>query len=165
MRNVAVLWDPTVIAGVGQFAVIQSVAPAFDVEIRAINIRGAAEIERAVATFANISNGGMIVVASGLALVHRDLLVAVAARHKLPTIYFQRVFVASGGLVSYGPDFLDQYRRAAGYVDRILKGKKPSELPVQAPTKYQLTINLKAAKTLNLTVPAGLLARADEVIE
>ena len=152
-------------SGVGQFAVIQSVAPALGVEVRAINVRDAAEIEHAVATFANLPNGGMIVTASALAFVHRDLIAAVAARHKLPTIYFQRVFVTSGGLISYGPDFLEQYRRAAGYVDRILKGEKPNELPVQAPTKYELTINLKTAKPLGLTVSPALLARADEAIE
>jgi putative ABC transport system substrate-binding protein len=165
VRTVAVLWDPTIIAGIGQFAVIQSVAPALGVEVRAINVRDGAEIEHAVATFANLPNGGMIVTASALAFVHRDLIAAVAARHKLPTIYFQRVFVTSGGLISYGPDFLEQYRRAAGYVDRILKGEKPNELPVQAPTKYELTINLKTAKTLGLTVSPALLARADEAIE
>jgi ABC-type uncharacterized transport system substrate-binding protein len=165
VQNVAVLWDPTIIAGVGQFAVIQSVAPTLGVEVRAINVRDPAEIERIVAAFANFANGGMIVAASGLAFVHRDLIVTLAARHKLPTIYFQRVFVAEGGLISYGADFLEQYRRAAGYVDRILKGEKPAELPVQAPTKYQLIINLKTAKALGLAVPAALLARADEVIE
>jgi putative ABC transport system substrate-binding protein len=135
------------------------------VEVRAINIRDAAEIERVVAAFANFSNGGMIVTASALAFVHRELVVTIAARHKLPTIYFQRVFVTGGGLISYGPDFLDQYRRAAGYVDRILKGEKPADLPVQAPTKYQLVINLKTAKALGLTVPDKLLVAADEVIE
>src|SRR5262249_1486004 len=136
VRSVAVLWDPSIIAGVGQFAVIQSVAPTLGVEVRAINVRDAAEIERAVAAFANFSNGGMIVTASALALLHRDLIVTLATRHKLPTIYSQRFFVAEGGLISYGADFLDQYRRAAGYVDRILKGEKPADLPVQAPTKY-----------------------------
>jgi putative ABC transport system substrate-binding protein len=165
VRSVAVLWDPTIIAGVGQFAVIQSVAPALGVEVRGINVRDAAEIESAVATFANFSNGGMVVTASALAFVHRDLIVTIAARHKLPTVYFQRVFVTGGGLISYGPDFLDQYRRAAGYIDRVLKGEKPGDLPVQAPTKYELTINLKTAKTLGLTVPRALLARTDDTIE
>ena len=165
VRSVAVLWDPAIIAGVGQFAVIQSVAPALGVEVRAINVRDAVEIERLVAAFANVSNGGMIVTASALAFVHRDLIVTTATRYKLPTIYFQQVFVTGGGLISYGPDFLDQYRRAAGYVDRILKGEKPAELPVQAPTKYKMVINLKAAKTLGLSVSPSLLTRADEVIE
>jgi ABC-type uncharacterized transport system substrate-binding protein len=165
VRSVAVLWDPAIIAGVGQFAVIQSVAPALGVEVRAINVRDAVEIERLVAAFANVSNGGMIVTASALAFVHRDLIVTIATRYKLPTIYFQQVFVTGGGLISYGPDFLDQYRRAAGYVDRILKGEKPAELPVQAPTKYKMVINLKAAKTLGLSVSPSLLTRADEVIE
>jgi len=164
-RNVAVLWDPTIIAGVGQLAVIQSVAPALGLDVRTINVRDDAEIERAVAAFANLPHGSMIVTASALAFVHRDLIVALAARHKLPTIYFQRTFVAAGGLVSYGPDFLDQYRRAAGYVDRILKGDRPSELPVQLPTKFELVINLKTAAALGLTVPHSLIARADEVIE
>ena len=165
VRSVAVLWDPTIIAGVGQFAVIQSVAPAFGADVRAINVRDAAEIERAVAAFANLSNGGMIVTASALAFVHRDLIVALASRYRLPTIYFQRVFVASGGLISYGPDFFDQYRRAAGYVDRILKGEKAADMPVQAPTKYELAINLKTAKVLGLTVGPSLLSRADHVVE
>ena len=164
-QNVAVLWDPSIIAGVGQFAVIQSVAPALGAEVRAINVRDAAEIQRAVAAFANVPNGGMIVTASALALAYRESIVASAARHKLPTVYFQRVFVDGGGLISYGADFLAQYRRAAGYVDRILKGERPADLPVQVPTKYELAINLTAAKTLGLEVPATLLARADEVIE
>jgi putative ABC transport system substrate-binding protein len=165
VQNVAVLWDPSIIAGVGQFAVIQSVAPALGVEVRGINVRDVAEIQRAVAAFANVPKGGMIVSGSALALVHREPIVAAAARHKLPTIYFQRVFVGSGGLMSYGPDFFAQYGRAAGYVDRILKGEKPADLPVQAPTKYDLTINLKTAKALGLTVSPTLSARADEVIE
>jgi putative ABC transport system substrate-binding protein len=165
VTNAAILWDPTILAGIGQFAVIQSVAPSLGVEVRAINVRDAAEIERGVAAFAHVSNGGMIVAASALAVVHRALIVALAARHKLPTIYFQRIFVTDGGLISYGPDFIDQYRRAAGYVDRILKGEKPADLPVQAPTKYELVINLKTAKTLGLSVPPALLAGAVEVIE
>ena len=164
-RNVAVLWDPTIIAGVGQLAVIQSVAPALGLDVRTINVRDDAEIERAVAAFANLPHGSMIVTASALAFVHRDLIVALAARHKLPTIYFQRTFVAAGGLVSYGPDFLDQYRRAAGYVDRILKGERPAELPVQAPTRYELVVNLRTAKALGLAVSPALLARTDEAIE
>ena len=165
VQNVAVLWDPSIIAGVGQFAVIQSVAPALGVEVRAINVRDATEIQRAVAAFASVPNGGMIVTASALAFFHREPIVAAAARHKLPTIYFLRVFVGSGGLMSYGPDFFAQYRRAAGYVDRILKGERPADLPVQAPTKYELVINLKTAKALGLTVSPALSARADEVIE
>jgi putative ABC transport system substrate-binding protein len=165
MANAVMLWDPTILAGIGQFAVIQSVAPSLGVEVRAINVRDTAEIERGVAAFAGVANGGMIVAASALAVVHRAPIVAIAARHRLPTIYFQRIFVADGGLISYGPDFIDQYRRAAGYVDRILKGEKPADLPVQAPTKYDLTINLRTAKDLGLSLPPALLARADEVIE
>jgi ABC-type uncharacterized transport system substrate-binding protein len=165
MTNAAVLWDPTIIAGVGQFAVIQSVAPSFGVELRGINVRDAAEIERGMAAFGHLPNGGMIVTASALAIIHRDLIVGLAARYKLPAVYFQKVFVAGNGLVSYGADFADQYRRAAGYIDRILKGEKAADLPVQAPTKYELAINLKTAKTLNLTIPPSVLARADEVIE
>jgi putative ABC transport system substrate-binding protein len=128
-------------------------------------VRDAAEIERAIAAFARAPNGGLIVTGSALAVVHRDLIIALAARYKLPAVYFQRLFAASGGLISYGPNFLDQYRRAAGYVDRILKGEKPADLPVQAPTKYELVINLKTAKALGLDVPPTLLARADDVIE
>jgi putative ABC transport system substrate-binding protein len=165
VTNTAILWDPTILAGIGQFAVIQSVAPSLGMEVRAINVRDAAEIERGIEAFARFSNGGMIVAASALAIGHRDLIVALAARHKLPTVYFQRVFVTEGGLISYGSDFLDQYRRAAGYVDRILKGEKPADLPVQAPTKYELAINLKTVKALGISVPPALLARADEVIE
>ena len=165
VTNAAILWDPTILAGIGQFAVIQSVAPSFGVEVRAINIRDAAEIERGVAAFARVSNAGMVVAASALAIVHRELIIALAERHKLPTIYFQRLFVAGGGLISYGPDFLDQYRRAASYVDRILKGEKPADLPVQAPTQYELVINLRTAKAFGLSVPPPLLAGAAEVIE
>ena len=165
VTNAAILWDPTILAGIGQFAVIQSVAPSFGVEVRAINVRDAAEIERGVAAFARVSNAGMVVAASALAIVHRELIIALAERHKLPTIYFQRLFVAGGGLISYGPDFLDQYRRAASYVDRILKGEKPADLPVQAPTQYELVINLRTAKAFGLSVPPPLLAGAAEVIE
>jgi len=165
VTNSAILWDPTIIAGIGQFAVIQSVAPSLGVEVRAINVRDAGTIERGIEAFAGFSNGGMIVAASALAIIHRDLIIDLAARHKLPTVYFQRVFATEGGLVSYGSDFFDQYRRAAGYVDRILKGEKPADLPVQAPTKYETVINLKTAKALGLDVPPSLLARADEVIE
>ncbi len=165
VTRAAVLRDSTIAAGIGQFAVIQSVAPSVGVEVSPINGRDAPEIERAIAAFARVSNGGLIVTASALAGVHRDLLVTLAAGHKLPAVYSNRLFVAAGGLISYGADLVDQYRRAAGYVDRILKGEKPADLPVQAPTKYELVINLKTAKALGLTVPTTLLARADEVIE
>jgi putative tryptophan/tyrosine transport system substrate-binding protein len=141
------------------------VAPSLGVELSPVNVRDAGEIERAVAAFAHGSNGGLIVTASGLAVVHRDLIITLAARHKLPTVYYYRFFVTAGGLVSYGPDPHDQYRRAAGYVDRILKGEKPADLPVQAPTKLVLVINQRTARMLGLTVPDELLARADEVIE
>jgi len=165
VTRVAVLRDPAVPSGVGQFDVIQSVAPSVGVEVSAINVRDAGEIERAVAAFAGSSNGGLISTASALAAVHRELIIALATRHKLPAVYHRRFFVTSGGLVSYGVDFLDQYRQAASYVDHILKGEKPADLPVQAPTKYELVINLKTAKALGLEVPPSLLARADEVIE
>jgi putative tryptophan/tyrosine transport system substrate-binding protein len=165
VTRVAVIRDPAITAGIGQFAAIQSVAPSFGVELSPVNVREPGEIERAVAAFARASNGGLILTASALATVHRDLIVTLAARHKLPAVYPERMFVTAGGLISYGPDFLDQYRRAASYVDRILKGEKPADLPVQAPTKYELVINLKTAKALSLTIPASLLARADEVIE
>ena len=151
--------------GVGQFAVIQAAAPSLGVELRSIDLREADEIERGVSEFARDGNGGLIVTASALAIVHRDLIISLAARHKLPAIYFQHFFVNAGGLVAYGPDPIDPHRRAAAYVDRILKGEKPADLPVQAPTKYELVINLKTAKALGLTVPPSLLARADEVIE
>jgi putative ABC transport system substrate-binding protein len=160
-----VLRDASIPQGIGQFAVIQAAAPSFGVELRPIDGRDADEIERAVAAFARSANGGLIVTASGLAIVHRQLIIALAARHKLPTIYFQRFFVDAGGLISYGADPIDPHRQAAGYVDRILKGEKPADLPVQAPTKYELVINLKTAKALGLDVPPMLLARADEVIE
>jgi putative tryptophan/tyrosine transport system substrate-binding protein len=165
VTRVAVLRDPAMAAGTGQLGAIQSVAAAFGVELTPVNVRDAGEIERAVSAFARAPNGGVIVSASGLAIVHREPIVALAARHKLPAIYFQRFFTSAGGLLSYGPETIDPHRRAAGYVDRILKGEKPADLPVQAPTKYELVINLKTAKALDLTVPATLLARADEVIE
>jgi putative ABC transport system substrate-binding protein len=165
VTRAAVLWDPAITAGIGQFAVIQSVAPSLGVELTPIKLRDAGEIERAVAMFAQSLNGGLILTASALAVVHRKLIVTLAARHKLPAVYYRRVFVTSGGLISYGASFIDQYRQAAAYVDRILKGAKPADLPVQAPTKYDLAINLKTAKALGLTVPPSLLARADEVIE
>ena len=153
VTRAAVLRDPTAIAGIGQFAVIQSVARSVGVEVSPLNLRDAGEIERAVTAFARSSNGGLIVTASALASVQRNLIIELAARHRLPAVYFERLFVASGGLISYGADFVDQYRRAAGYVDRILKGEKPADLPVQAPTKYELVINLKTAKALGLDVP------------
>jgi putative ABC transport system substrate-binding protein len=161
----AVLRDAALTTGTGQFAVIQAVAPSVGVDVRPVNVRDAEELERAIAGFARLSNGGMVVTASGLAVAHRDLIVSLAARYRLPTVYYRRVFVAGGGLISYGADVVDQYRRAASYVDRILKGEKPADLPVQAPTKYELVINLKTAKALGLDVPPMLLARADEVIE
>jgi len=165
LTRVAVLRDASITAGIGQFGAIQSVAPSFGVELTPINVRDAGEIGRAVAAFAHSTNGGLIVTGSPLTLAHRNLIVTLAGRHKLPAIFFERFFVKGGGLMSYGPDFVDQYRRAASYVDRILKGEKPSDLPVQAPTKYELVINLKTAKALGIAVPATLLARADEVIE
>jgi len=165
VTRVAVLRDSALAAGSGQLGAIQSVAPSFKVELRPIDVRDVGEIERALAAFARASNGGLIVTGSSLAVVHRDLIVTLAARHKLPAVYFQRVYVTDGGLISYGPDFIDQYRRAAGYIDRILKGEKPADLAVQAPTKYELVINLNTARALGLTVPPTLLARADEVIE
>jgi putative ABC transport system substrate-binding protein len=165
VTRVAVLQDPTQGGGASAFAVIQAVAPSLGVEVTPVNLRDAPEIERAVANFARTSNGGLIVTGSALSNVHHKLIITLAARHKLPAIYFERSFVAGGGLISYGSDYIDQYRQAAGYVDRILKGEKPADLPVQAPTKYELTINLKTAKALGLEVPPTLLARADEVIE
>jgi putative tryptophan/tyrosine transport system substrate-binding protein len=165
VTRAAVLRDPAITAGIGQFAVIQAAARSFGVEVSAVNLRDASEIERAVTTFARSSNGGLIVTLSALTAVHRNLIITLAARHKLPAVYYRRAFVTSGGLISYGADLTDQYRRAAGYVDRILKGEKPAELPVQAPTKYELVINLKTAKALGLEMPPSLLAIADEVIE
>jgi putative ABC transport system substrate-binding protein len=165
VTRAAVLRDPTDPAGIGQFAVIQSVAPSAGVDVSPINISDAAEIERAVAAFAHSANGGLIVTTSALSVVHRDLIIKVAAEHGLPAVYNERFYVAGGGLISYGPNFLDQFRRAAGYVDRILKGEKPADLPVQAPTKYELVVNLKTAKALGLTVPQSILARADDAIE
>jgi putative ABC transport system substrate-binding protein len=165
VTRVAVLRDSTIVAGIGQLAVIQSVAPLVGVDVRAINMHDASEIERAVTAFGRSPNGGLILTASALAVLHRDLIIALAARHKLPAVYYRRYFAASGGLISYGHDFVQQFRGAASYVDRILKGEKPADLPVQAPTKYELVINLKTAKALGLEVPTSLLARADEVIE
>ena len=165
VTRAAVIRDAATTTGVGQFAAIQSVAPSFGVELSPIGVRNAGEFEQAVTAFARSSNDGLIVTASVLAIAHRDLIISVAARHRLPAVYPFRRFVTGGGLISYGPDTVDQFRRAAGYVDRILKGEKPADLPVQAPTKYELVINLKAAKALGLEVPPTLLARADEVIE
>ena len=165
LTRAMVLWDPAITAGIGQFAIIQSVATSAGVDVRPVNLRDAGEIERAITAFARAPNGGLIVTASALSTVHRNLIITLAARHKLPAVYYERLFVAAGGLISYGANFVDQYRRAAGYVDRILKGEKPADLPVQAPTKYELVINLKTAKALGLTVPPSVLARADEVIE
>jgi putative tryptophan/tyrosine transport system substrate-binding protein len=165
VTRVAVLRDAAVTAGVGLWGAIQAVAPSLGVEVSPVNVRDADEIERAVADFARSPDGGLIITGSALAVVHRHLIITLAAKHQLPAVYFQRTFVADGGLISYGADVLDQYRRAAGYVDRILKGEKPADLPVQAPTKYELVINLKTAKALGLEMPATVLARADEVIE
>jgi putative tryptophan/tyrosine transport system substrate-binding protein len=166
IRRVAVLRDPAITAGTGQFAVIQSVAPSIGVDLRPIDVRDPANIDRAVAAFSHSANSGMIVTASASTVANRGLIIGLAAHYKLPTVYFERgLFAAAGGLISYGPNFRDQYRRAAGYVDRILKGEKPADLPVQAPTKYELVVNLKTAKALGLTIPQSVLARADEVIE
>jgi putative ABC transport system substrate-binding protein len=165
ITRVAVLRDPAITAGIGQFAVIQAVAPSLGVEVSPINITDAVEIERAISDFVRDPNGGLIVTAAASAVVNRELIVSLAARHKLPAVYSTRDYILSGGLVSYAADFTDQYRRAATYVDRILRGEKPGDLPVQAPTKYELVINLKTAKALGLTVPPTLLATADEVIE
>ena len=165
VTRAAVLRDPTIASGIGQFAAVQAVAPSLGVDLSAVDVRDAGEIERAVTAFARSSNGGLIVTASALATYHRDLLIALAARLQLPAVYPYRFFVTVGGLISYGPNFVEQYRQAAGYVDRILKGEKPAELPVQGATKYELAINLKTAKGIGLTVPPAVLARAGEVIE
>jgi putative ABC transport system substrate-binding protein len=165
VTRVAVIRDAAIASGTGQWGALQSVAPSFGVELSPVNLLDAGEIERAVAAFARSPNSGVIVTASTLAVIHRELIVTLAARHKLPAVYFARYFVIGRGLLSYGPDTIDPHRRAAGYVDRILKGEKPADLPVQAPTKYELAINLKTAKTLGLDVPTSLIARADEVIE
>jgi putative tryptophan/tyrosine transport system substrate-binding protein len=165
VTRAAVLRDPVTTAGVGQFAVIQSVASSIGLDVRPVNVRDAGEIERAVTATAGLPNAGLVVTASASSLVHSALIITLAERHKLPAVYPRRSFVAAGGLISYGFDALDQVRQAAGYIDRILKGDKPANLPVQAPTKYELMINLKTAKALGLDVPPTLLARADEVIE
>jgi putative tryptophan/tyrosine transport system substrate-binding protein len=165
VTRAGVLRNPDLADGPALFAAIQAAAPTLSVEVIPVNIRDTGDIERGLSVFARQSNGGMIVPGSGLAIVHRTLIIGLAARYKLPAVYYQRSFVTDDGLVSYGPDFSDQFRRAASYVDRILKGEKPADLPVQAPTKYLLSINLKTAKALGLSVPQSLLSRADEVIE
>jgi putative ABC transport system substrate-binding protein len=165
VTRAAVLRDPATAAGIGQFAAIQAVAPPFGVELSPVDVRDRGEIERAVTAFAHEPNGGLIVTGGPSQAVHRELIVTLAARHRLPAVYPFRYMATDGGLIAYGPEIIDQYRRAAQYVDRILKGSKPAELPVQAPTKYELAINLKTARALGLTVPPTLLARADEVIE
>ena len=165
VKRVGVLRDTANPAGIAQFGAIQSAAQSLGVEVSPVNVRDAGEIERAVAAFARSANGGLIVTGSASASVHRDLIIALAAKYKLPAVYGNRYMVTDGGLISYGADAIDQYRRAADYVDRILRGEKPADLPVQAPTKFELVINLKTAKALGLTVPPALLARADEVIE
>jgi putative ABC transport system substrate-binding protein len=165
VTRAAVLRDPSLTVGIGQWGAIQTAATSLGVELSPINVRDAIEIERAITTFAASGKGGLIVTASASAVRHRELIIALAARHKLPAVYYRRYFVTSGGLISYGSDLIDQFRRAAAYVDRILNGDKPADLPVQAPTKHELVINLKTARALGLDVPPTLLARADEVIE
>jgi ABC-type uncharacterized transport system substrate-binding protein len=165
VNRVAFLQNSATPAGPGQFGAMQASAPSLGMEVRPISVRDAGEIERAVTAFARPANGGLIVAGGATQRVHRDVIIKLAARHRLPAVYTGRVFVADGGLIGYGPDRVDQYRRAAGYVDRIVKGEKPADLPVQAPTKYELVINLKTAKALGLDVPPTLLARADEVIQ
>jgi ABC-type uncharacterized transport system substrate-binding protein len=165
LTRAAVVRDAAIAAGIGQFAAIQAVAPSLGVEVSAVNVRDKSEIERAVTAFVRRANGGLIITGGSSVTPHRELIIELAARLRLPAVYPFRYYVAGGGLMSYGPDQSDQFRRAAGYVDRILKGEKPADLPVQAPTKYELLINLKTAKALGLTVPPSLLARADEVIE
>jgi len=164
VTRVAVLRDASTASGTGQFAAIQSVAPSLKIDVVPINMREAADLERSIATFARSPNGGLILTGSGLAILHRDLVIALAARHKLPAVYYERFYVAAGGLISYGSDRIELYRLAAGYVDRILRGAKPADLPVQAPTKFEFVINLKTAKSLVLTIPPALLATATETI-
>jgi putative ABC transport system substrate-binding protein len=165
VTRAAVIRDPAITAGIGEWSAIQALAPSVGIEVSPVNVSDPGEIERAVTAFARSTNGGLIVSGSALTVLHRDLIVTLAARHKLPAVYYERYYVTAGGLISYGPDFLDQFRSAAGYIDRILKGEKPADLPVQQPTKFELVINLKAARALGLEVPPTLLARADEVIE
>jgi putative ABC transport system substrate-binding protein len=165
VTRAAVIRDAAIASGTGQWGALQSVAPSFGVELSPVNMLDAGEIERAIAAFARSPNGGVILTGSALAMIHRDLIITLAARHKLPAVYYDRAYVKAGGLISYGPNSIDPHRRAASYVDRILKGEKPADLPVQNPTKYELVINLKTAKGLGLDMPASVLARADEVIE
>ena len=165
VRRAAVLRDPTIASGIGQLGAVLAVAPSLGMELSPIGVRDAGEIDRAITAFAREPNGGLIVLASPLSIVQRELIITLAARHRLPAVYGLRFFAIDGGLISYGPDSVEPYRRAAGYVDRILKGEKPADLPVQTPTKYDLVINAKTAKALGLEVPPTLLARADEVIE
>ena len=165
VTRAAVLWDPAIPTAIGQLAVIQAVAPALGIELSSVNVRNTAEIEANVTAFVRSGNGGVVVTASALTTRHRGQIIALAARNKLPAVYNNRIFVADGGLISYGVDLAEQFRLAAGYIDRILKGEKPADLPVQAPTKYELAINLKAAKAMGVSVPPTLLARAEEVIE
>ena len=165
VTRAAVLRDPAISSGLGQFGAIQAVSPSLRLNVSPVDVRDVAAIKRAVGVVARQPNGSLIVTGSASAVIHRDLIITLAAQHKLPAVYFQRHFVAAGGLISYGADLIDEYRLAAGYVDRILNGEKPADLPVQAPTKYELVINLKTAKALGLEVPATLLARADDVIE
>jgi putative ABC transport system substrate-binding protein len=165
VTRAAVLRDAALPQGIGMFGAVQSMAPSLGVEVSPVNVRDTGEIEREVAAFARGSNGGLIVTGSGFAIIHRELIVTLAARYKLPAVYALRVFVTAGGLISYGADAIDPHRRAAAYVDRILKGEKPADLPVQTPTKFELAINLKTAKALGLTVPPSLLATVNEVIE
>jgi len=165
VTRAAVIRDVTNQSGVAQFGVIQAMAPSLRVEVKPLNARDAHDIEHDIGTFVRSPNGGLIITASGAAIRYRDLIIALAARHKLPAVYWATFFATSGGLISYGADLLDQYRRSAGYVDRILKGEKPAEMPIQAATKYELAANLKTAKALGLTVPPSLLSRVDQVIE
>jgi putative ABC transport system substrate-binding protein len=165
VTRAAVIRDATNYAGIGQFAAIQSVAPSFGVELRSVGVSDAGEIEAAIAALAGVPNTGLIVVTGATAIVHRDLIIALAAKHRLPAVYPYRLYATNGGLISYGPDTVDPFRRAAGYVDRILKGASPAELPVQTPTKLDLVVNLKTAKAFGLTIPPTLIATADEVIE
>lgn len=165
LKRAIVLWDPAITAGIGQFAIIQPAATSVGVDLKPVDLSDAGEVERAITAFAGVPNGGLIVTASALSTVRRDLIIALAARHKLPAVYFERQFVVAGGLISYGANFVDQYRKAATYVDRILKGEKPADLPVQAPNKYELVINLKTAKALGIAIPPAVVVRADEVIE
>lgn len=165
LTRAAVIRDPAIATGIGQFGAIQSVAPSLGVELSPVSVRDPGEIERGVSAFARSSNGGLIVTASPLAGVHRHLIFKLAIQHKLPAVYFARYMAVDGGLISYGPDFVDQYRQAAGYIDRILKGEKPADLPVQAPSKYQLVINLRTTRAIGLAIPSSIIARADEVIE